>query len=248
MEFNKRNRFTFEDDLLGEQAVNKFLVDFLYEKFKENGYIIDFEVSRELNKQHAGSDTILTIKDGKQIVIDEKAAIHYAKTNLKEKAMPTFAFEVSYMHNGQLKEGWLTNSKYSATQRYLLCWLWVQVGTNKSRLKYDDIVQIEAMFFEKSDIQKYIMDVVTSDTNIEKFLSFASTKREALEQRILREALNSANESIGSKEYPKWYLTGENILSEQPLNILLYRNQLEKLAKSHWLVTRKRLIRLDKII
>ena len=23
--------------------------------------------------------------------------------------MPTFAFEVSYMYNGQLKEGWLTN-------------------------------------------------------------------------------------------------------------------------------------------
>lgn len=248
MEFNKRNRFNFEDDLLGEQAVNKFLVDFLYEKFKENGYIIDFEVSRALNKQHAGSDTVLTIKDGKQIVIDEKAAIHYAKTNLKEKAMPTFAFEVSYMHNGQLKEGWLTNTKYSATQRYLLCWLWVQVGTNTRRLKYDDIVQIEAMFFEKSDIQNYIMDVVTSDTNVEKFLSFASAKREALEQRILREALNSANESIGSKEYPKWYLTGENILSEQPLNILLYKNQLEKLAKSHWSVTRKRLIRLDKII
>ena len=63
--------------------------------------------------------------------------------------MPTFAFEVSYMHNGQLKEGWLTNSKYSSTQRYLLCWLWVQDGTNKWRIKYDDIVQIEAMFFKR---------------------------------------------------------------------------------------------------
>ncbi len=49
MEFNKRNSFNFEDDLLGEQAVNKFLVDFFYKKFKEIGYIIDFEVSRELN-------------------------------------------------------------------------------------------------------------------------------------------------------------------------------------------------------
>ena len=93
MEFNKRNSFNFEDDLLGEQAVNKFLVDFFYKKFKEIGYIIDFEVSRELNKQHAGSDTVLTLKGGKKIVVDEKAAIHYAKTNLKEKAMPTFAFE-----------------------------------------------------------------------------------------------------------------------------------------------------------
>lgn len=246
MEFNKRNRFNFEDDLLGEKAVNKFLVDFLYEKFKENGYIIDFEVSRELNKQHAGSDTILTLKDGKKLVIDEKAAIHYAKTNLKEKAMPTFAFEVSYMHNGQLKEGWLTNTKYSATQRYLLCWLWVQVGTNKSRLKYDDIVQIEAMFFEKTDIQEHIINIVTAGTDVEKFHFLATAKKESLEKQILHGALDSVNESIGFNEYPKWYLTGRNILSEQPLNIILYRNQLEDLAKSHWLVTRKSLLRLDK--
>ncbi len=246
MEFNKRNRFNFEDDLLGEQAINKFLVDFLYKKFKEKGYVIDFEVSRELNKQHAGSDTILTLKNGKKIVIDEKAAIHYAKTNLKEKAMPTFAFEVSYMYNGQLKEGWLTNPKYHATQRYLLCWLWVQAGTNKSRLKYHDIVQIEAMFFEKADIQEYIINIVTADTDIVKFHTVASAKRESLEKQILHGAFDSVNESIGYKEYPKWYLTGRNILSEQPLNIILYRNQLEDLATSHWLVTRKELINLDK--
>ena len=240
MDYSERTKFNFEDDLLGEQAVNKFLVDFLYEKFKEKGYIIDFEVSRELKKQHAGSDTVLTLKNGKKIVIDEKAAIHYAKTNLKEKAMPTFAFEVSYMHNGQLKEGWLTNKKYSATQRYLLCWLWVQAGTNKSHLKYHDIVQIEAMFFEKTDIQEYIMNIVTADTDIVKFHTVASDKRVSLEEKILQKAL------VGEETYPKWYLTGRNILSEQPLNIILYRNQLEDLATSHWLVTRKELINLDK--
>jgi len=228
MDYSERTKYNFEDDLLGEQAVNKFLVDFLYEKFKEKGYIIDFEVSRELNKQHAGSDTVLILKSGKKIVVDEKAAIHYAKTNLKEKAMPTFAFEVSYMYNGQLKEGWLTNPKYNETQRYLLCWLWVQAGTNKSRLKYDDIVQIEAMFFEKTDIQEYIINIVTADTD------------------IVKKALDKIDEPVGKETYPKWYLTGRNILSEQPLNIILYRNQLEDLATSHWLVTRKELINLDK--
>lgn len=232
--------------MLGEQAVNKFLVDFLYEKFKEKGYIIDFEVSRELNKQHAGSDTVLILKSGKKIVVDEKAAIHYAKTNLKEKAMPTFAFEVSYMYNGQLKEGWLTNPKYNETQRYLLCWLWVQAGTNKSRLKYDDIVQIEAMIFEKTDIQEYIINIVTADTDIVKFHTVASDKRVSLEEKILQKALDKIDEPVGIETYPKWYLTGRNILSDQPLNILLYKNQLEKLTKSHWLVTRKGLIRLDK--
>ena len=160
--------------------------------------------------------------------------------------MPTFAFEVSYMHNGQLKEGWLTNKKYSATQRYLLCWLWVQAGTNKSRLKYHDIVQIEAMFFEKTDIQEYIINIVTADTDVVKFHNVASVKRESLEKQILHGAFDSVNESIGYKEYPKWYLTCRNILSEQPLNIILYRNQLEDLATSHWLVTRKELIKLEK--
>ena len=246
MDYSERTKYNFEDDLLGEQAVNKFLVDFLYEKFKEKGYIIDFEVSRELNKQHAGSDTVLILKSGKKIVVDEKAAIHYAKTNLNEKAMPTFAFEVSYMYNGQLKEGWLTNPKYNETQRYLLCWLWVQAGTNKSRLKYDDIVQIEAMIFEKTDIQEYIINIVTADTDIVKFHTVASDKRVSLEEKILQKALDKIDEPVGKETYPKWYLTGRNILSEQPLNILLYKNQLEKLAKSHWLVTRKGLIRLDK--
>ena len=246
MNFNKKNRFNFTDDLLGEQAVNKFLVEFFYEKLKEKGYIIDFEVSRELNKQHAGSDTVLILKSGKKIVVDEKAAIHYAKTNLKEKAMPTFAFEVSYMYNGQLKEGWLTNPKYNETQRYLLCWLWVQAGTNKSRLKYDDIVQIEAMFFEKTDIQEYIINIVTADTDIVKFHTVASDKRVSLEEKILQKALDKIDEPVGKETYPKWYLTGRNILSEQPLNIILYRNQLEDLATSHWLVTRKELINLDK--
>ena len=246
MDYSERTKYNFEDDLLGEQAVNKFLVDFLYEKFKEKGYIIDFEVSRELNKQHAGSDTVLILKSGKKIVVDEKAAIHYANTNLKEKAMPTFAFEVSYMYNGQLKEGWLTNPKYNETQRYLLCWLWVQAGTNKSRLKYDDIVQIEAMIFEKTDIQEYIINIVTADTDIVKFHTVASDKRVSLEEKILQKALDKIDEPVGKETYPKWYLTGRNILSEQPLNILLYKNQLEKLAKSHWLVTRKGLIRLDK--
>ena len=221
MDYSERTKYNFEDDLLGEQAVNKFLVDFLYERFKEKGYIIDFEVSRELNKQHAGSDTILTLKSGKKIVVDEKAAIHYAKTNSKEKAMPTFAFEVSYMYNGQLKEGWLTNQKYNATQRYLLCWLWVQDGTNKSRLKYHDIVQIEAMFFEKTDIQEYIMNIVTADTDIVKFHTVASDKRVSLEEKILQKALDKIDEPVGEETYPKWYLTGRNILSEQPLNLSL---------------------------
>ena len=102
------------------------------------------------------------------------------------------------------------------------------------------------MFFEKTDIQEYIINIVTADTDIVKFHTVASDKRVSLEEKILQKALDKIDEPVGIETYPKWYLTGRNILSEQPLNILLYKNQLEKLAKSHWLVTRKGLIRLDK--
>ena len=40
MDYSERSKFNFEDDLLGEQAVNKFLVDFLYEKFKEKDILL----------------------------------------------------------------------------------------------------------------------------------------------------------------------------------------------------------------
>lgn len=40
MDYSERTKFNFEDDLLGEQAVNKFLVDFLYERFKKKDILL----------------------------------------------------------------------------------------------------------------------------------------------------------------------------------------------------------------
>lgn len=51
-------------------------------------------------------------------------------------------------------------------------------------MKYDDIVQIEAMFFEKTDIQEYIINIVTADTDVVKFHTVASAKRESLEEKF----------------------------------------------------------------
>lgn len=40
MNFNKNNRFNFADDLLGEQAVNKFLVDFFMKNSKKKEILL----------------------------------------------------------------------------------------------------------------------------------------------------------------------------------------------------------------
>ena len=41
--------------------------------------------------------------------------------------LSTFAFEVSYLKDGELKRGWLTNEKYKETHAYFLCWLWINL-------------------------------------------------------------------------------------------------------------------------
>ncbi len=40
MDYSERTKYNFEDDLLGEQAVNKFLVDFLYENSKKKDILL----------------------------------------------------------------------------------------------------------------------------------------------------------------------------------------------------------------
>ena len=40
MDYSERTKFNFEDDLLGEQAVNKFLVDFFMKNSKKKAILL----------------------------------------------------------------------------------------------------------------------------------------------------------------------------------------------------------------
>lgn len=238
--------FNFRDDLTSERAVNQFLSKFLYTRLKERGDILDFLIENDLKNQHAGVDVVLVVSNKYKIVIDEKAAMHYAKSSLKEAALPTFAFEISYEYKGKLKEGWLTNTKYDRTEDYLLCWLWVKSPVNSQQLKCDDIIQIEAMFLKKKDIQNFIINEVTNSDNLINFRDIALQKRISLEEKLNQITQGKVEEPVGQFNYPKWYLTGKDVLNESPLNIVLNKKQLLRLAKSHWLITKTELKRLDK--
>lgn len=84
----------FNSDLKQETLLAQYLDAIYY------GKNIEFERICDLNQQHRGIDLIIK-NNSEQYYIDEKAQLHYLN-----KDLPTFTFELSYLKNGERKEGW----------------------------------------------------------------------------------------------------------------------------------------------
>lgn len=257
---------TFKGDLKSERAVNEFLQKYLYSYLVDEGIIDSFNSNTTLDQQHKGIDTIIyIIKDGddeqvRYINIDEKAAVHYAMNNLSDEPLTTFAFEVSYMKGGELKRGWLTNEKYKETHAYFLCWLWIKSDANKYNLSCEDILKMEVISIPKVKTREKLIMRAMGSKDIKTFEKKSDILREKMKKRgvnrlelehqldPLINALDDIpdfnkmhlkfNENLLiAKNYPQWVLTLPEKLYEQPLNIVVKREDLINLANSYWVVT-----------
>lgn len=257
---------TFKGDLKSERAVNEFLQKYLYSYLVDEGIIDSFNSNTTLDQQHKGIDTIIyIIKDGNDeqvrcINIDEKAAVHYAMNNLSDEPLTTFAFEVSYMKGGELKRGWLTNEKYKETHAYFLCWLWIKSDANKYNLSCEDILKMEVISIPKVKTREKLIMRAMGSKDIKTFEKKSDILREKMKKRgvnrlelehqldPLINALDDIpdfnkmhlkfNENLLiAKNYPQWVLTLPEKLYEQPLNIVVKREDLINLANSYWVVT-----------
>ena len=257
---------TFKGDLKSERAVNEFLQKYLYSYLVDEGIIDSFNSNTTLDQQHKGIDTIIyIIKDGNDeqvrcINIDEKAAVHYARNNLSDEPLTTFAFEVSYMKGGELKRGWLTNEKYKETHAYFLCWLWIKSDANKYNLSCEDILKMEVISIPKVKTREKLIMRAMGSKDIKTFEKKSDILRKKMKKRgvnrlelehqldPLINALDDIpdfnkmhlkfNENLLiAKNYPQWVLTSPEKLYEQPLNIVVKREDLINLANSYWVVT-----------
>ena len=257
---------TFKGDLKSERAVNEFLQKYLYSYLVDEGIIDSFNSNTTLDQQHKGIDTIIyIIKDGNDeqvrcINIDEKAAVHYAMNNLSDEPLTTFAFEVSYMKGGELKRGWLTNEKYKETHAYFLCWLWIKSDADKYNLSCEDILKMEVISIPKVKTREKIIMRAMGSKDIKTFEKKSDILREKMKKKgvnrlelehqldPLINALDDIpdfnkmhlkfNENLLiAKNYPQWVLTLPEKLYEQPLNIVVKREDLINLANSYWVVT-----------
>lgn len=264
----EERKSTFKGDLKSERAVNEFLQKYLYSYLVDEGIIDSFNSNTTLDQQHKGIDTIIyIIKDGADeqvrcINIDEKAAVHYARNNLSDEPLTTFAFEVSYMKDGELKRGWLTNEKYKETHAYFLCWLWIKADANKYNLVCEDILKMEVISIPKIKTREKLIMRAMGSKDVKIFESKADILRKKMKDRgvyrlELEHQLDSLINALDdipdynkthlqfdtdlliATKYPQWVLTLPEKLYEQPLNIVIKREELINLANSYWIVTPK---------
>ena len=257
---------TFKGDLKSERAVNEFLQKYLYSYLVDDGIIDSFNSNTTLDQQHKGIDTIMYIindeteEEARCINIDEKAAIHYARNNLGAEPLSTFAFEVSYLKDGELKRGWLTNEKYKETHAYFLCWLWIKPDANKYNLACEDILKIEVLSIPKVKTRDKLIMRAMGNKEVKTFESKADILRKKMKERGVyrlelehqldslinalddRPDYNKAHlqfdtDLLVARKYPQWVLTLPEKLYEQPLNIVIKREDLINLANSYWIVT-----------
>lgn len=251
----------FKNDFNAEKVINEFLRKYFYQKIVDKNIIKAFRHITDPNLQHEGVDTIIITLRDVEVHIDEKAALDYAKKELTENALPTFAFEISYLNReGVLTEGWLTNSKYRKTEDYLLVWLWIKPDTKMKCLRCEDILQLEVIVLSKKDILDTILYYATGDRCLTRFRQIASKQRAfmlakklqqvAIEDTISNVDLHLNEYSMGnfmSKQTKspimKWYLTDISRKTEQPLNIVVNKKILKELAKSWWIITTGNCIR-----
>ena len=257
---------TFKGDLKSERAVNEFLQKYLYSYLVDDGIIDSFNSNTTMDQQHKGIDTIMYIindeteEEARCINIDEKAAIHYARNNLGAEPLSTFAFEVSYLKDGELKRGWLTNEKYKETHAYFLCWLWIKSDANKYNLVCEDILKIEVLSIPKVKTRDKLIMRAMGSKEVKTFESKADILRKKMKERGVyrlelehqldslinalddRPDYNKAHlqfdtDLLVARKYPQWVLTLPEKLYEQPLNIVIKREDLINLANSYWIVT-----------
>ena len=257
---------TFKGDLKSERAVNEFLQKYLYSYLVDDGIIDSFNSNTTMDQQHKGIDTIMYIindeteEEARCINIDEKAAIHYARNNLGAEPLSTFAFEVSYLKDGELKRGWLTNEKDKETHAYFLCWLWIKPDANKYNLACEDILKIEVLSIPKVKTRDKLIMRAMGNKEVKTFESKADILRKKMKERGVyrlelehqldslinalddRPDYNKAHlqfdtDLLVARKYPQWVLTLPEKLYEQPLNIVIKREDLINLANSYWIVT-----------
>jgi hypothetical protein len=187
----------FESDLSQEIILSKYL-DQLY-KSKN----LEFERIFDLDRQHQGIDILIQV-NSVEYSIDEKAQLHYIN-----KDLPTFTFELSYLKDHKLKNGWLLDDNKLTEYYFLITGIFLK--TNKKILQ--NVEDIDKLKVTSVNRKKLIEHLATIGLKKETLLDYDSKIREENTfGKIIITELDSKKEGL-------IYFTEH--LNEKPINIQL---------------------------
>lgn len=212
---------SFENDLIGEAVVIDFLEKYFYSHIDFKSY----ERINNLDKQHQGIDLVFSTET-REYIVDEKSAMHYPR------GLPTFAFELTYLKNGSIREGWFYDDK-KLTEYYLLIWP-IREDVPPKEMKVEHIHSAEIMLIHRKEFQEYIYKKYK--LNREEFLDKAKDIRER--------GTVGDRPFIAKESSAKYYLS--NNYQEQPINVVFRKEEILKSGsvKSYYEITRERYVSL----
>lgn len=199
-----------KSDNEAEFEIAKFLDKNFYPSYTKN--LIRYN---DIAHQMAGIDVQFDYNNISDMLIDEKAAVHYVNKNL-----PTFAFEINFLlSSGQLVDGWFY-AKDKSTQYYLLAWLWAKKDTG---FKAEEITKADLVIINR----KLIIDMLSEN---------GWTHQTAIECSEKIRQKNEAGAHFRNDTNPFYFYYSPQ-LAEKPINIIINKKELIKLSVGRHVIT-----------
>ena len=199
----------FKKDLSHEKILAEYL-DRIYSHKN-----MDFLRVDDDSRQHQGIDLIFNIHS-KEYFIDEKAQLHYLNADL-----PTFTFELSYLKDNDLKEGWLFDRQKLTHYYFLITGIFLKNGIE--HLSHaDDICKIRITSVNRFKLIDHLASIGLHREKLQEYDEHFR-KSSAYGSNKISEFKNSSCGLIYFTEH----------LAEQPMNIQLRLEYLleNKIAK-----------------
>lgn len=229
------NMTTKEEDMTAEQQLAKYLDKYLYNRMKSKCKNINRITDKNL--QMHGIDVIIEYDNGDLVNIDEKAQLHYI-----DVCRNTFVFEIDFIgRDNVLHPGWLFNNELK-TDTYMLIWpketiyneVIKSIDNNVEQLnkikkilrniKCDDFVSVECYLIKRDTIKEYLS---SNGWNSERILEKSAELRH--NKKYKRTFLSETNSFY-------FYFSEPFNYRETPINIVIKKDVLKKLAHKKYVV------------
>ena len=221
-----------------EQMAAQFLDKYFYPRINPK-----HPITRYTDKWHQIGGIDVSINN---INFDEKCKYQ----GLLNKVLATPGFECSMLNKAyQVQDGWFLNDNLS-TDFYAIISLSCTVDDDRQLSSSSQISAADVLWVYKKDV----IDYVTSFEGHDGKITLEQLKRDAQQLRFTGD--NNTTDAFGNRavdskgrarfKYPhkKYWLTYSTKKEEKPINLVLLRDDLEKLPHTrHFIVTKEKVVK-----
>ena len=211
------------EDMSAEAQLAYFLDEYLYRRFPKGDAFSKISRVHDKDQQLAGIDVEFLTTNDQNFAVDEKAQLYYLN-----KELPTFAFELLFKRDGRDTIGWLCNPALK-TDLYMLIWPYATQDTCKG-ITWDKFTKADCLLIHKKKLLKWLAD---------KGLTMDRLQNDA---EKIRQAGTVGRINIEGLRGVYYYASDPQRYREAPINLVITKNALIKLAQRRYIVTPEEVI------